>query len=241
MQGLVLAGGHGTRLHPTTKVINKHLLMIYDKPMIFYPIMTLRDAGIKDIVITLGDHDCDRFYELLGSGKELGVNLTYHYHGEPKGIAHAIYSAREELGDEKFVVHLGDNIFTTGLSEIIDNWSWQYADESIVVLKEMQNNASYGVADVEKTLSGTYRLRGIREKSLTPPSNFAVLGAYLLQPTFFTKFEEQLPSGRGEYEITDSLNMLSPEIVVYEDQWFDCGTVDDIFKASEWRRRCVLG
>ena len=86
MKGIVLAGGHATRLRPTSKAVNKHLFQIYDLPLIFFPIMTLRDAGVTDIVLTLGDHECERFYDLLGSGKELGVNLTYHYHGEPKGI-----------------------------------------------------------------------------------------------------------------------------------------------------------
>jgi len=217
--------------------------MIYDKPMIFYPIMALRDAGIKDIVLTLGENEQEnqRFFELLRGGQELGVNLTYHCHGEPKGIAHAIYSAREEIGDEKFVVHLGDNIFTTGLFDIIDDWGWQHSDESIIIVKDIPKKSAYGVANIEKTLTGSIKFKGVHEKSLTPPTNYAVLGAYLLQPTFFTKFEEQTPSGRGEYEITDSINMLYPEVKFYNSPWFDCGTFEDIYKASEWRRGCVLG
>lgn len=238
-KGLILAGGHGTRLHPTTKVINKHLVLIFDKPLIFYAIHTLRDIGIKDITITLGNHESEKFYDLLGSGRELGVNLTYHHHGEPKGIAYAINSAKEYLDGDSFVTILGDNIFTSGLLTAMNDWKIN-PKKSMVVLKQMNNRAAYGVASVE-TRFNRIRAKGFFEKSLTPASEYAVLGAYFLQPNFFSVFDSLEPSGRGEYEIVDALNKLYPETSIYEDDWFDCGTFDDIYKASRWRRRCVLG
>lgn len=237
MKGLILAGGHATRLHPTTKVVNKHLLMIYDRPMIFYAISTMKDIGVTDIIITLGDHDGERFYDLLGSGKELGVNITYHYHGEAKGIAYAINSSKEYLKDEAFIVILGDNIFANGLVGAMTRFK-SNNKENMVVLKQIDNCSSYGVASIEKMTWGV-DARGFYEKSLTPPSNYAVLGAYFLQPEFFKVYDELSPSGRGEYEITDALNKLYPMTYEYNGEWFDCGTFDDIFRASEWRRGCL--
>lgn len=237
MRGLILAGGKGTRLYPTSKVVNKHLFPVYDQPLIFYSIVTLRDIGIKDIIITLGDHDCERFYDLLGSGKELGVDITYHYHGEPKGIAYAIYSAKEHLEGEPFVVHLGDNIFTEGLVGAME-WFKYAPTESMVVLREMDNCASYGVASVSKRWD-VLEATGFYEKSLTPPSNYAVLGAYFLQQEFFDEYEKLTPSGRGEYEITDALNRLYPRVYEYKGGWYDCGSPENIFLASAWRRECL--
>ena len=243
MKGLILAGGHGTRLHPTTKVINKHLLMIYDKPMIFYPIMALRDAGIKDIVLTLGDHDCERFYELLGSGKELGVNLTYHYHGEPKGIAYAINSAREELGNEDFVVHLGDNIFTYGITDFVEGWNsgvkGLYPHNICGILtKKMppHKSHSYGML-----LRHNWKT-AVVEKPVELISQDAVLGCYIFDDRFFKNFDKLTPSSRGEYEITDMINSFETRYIMdYDYPWYDCGTFSDLYQASKWRRGCVLG
>ena len=249
MRGLILAGGHGTRLHPITKVINKHLLMIYDKPMIFYPIMTLRDAGIKDIVLTLGDHDCERFYDLLGSGKKLGVNLTYHYHGEPKGIAYAINSALDEMDTEQVVVHLGDNIFTkgiTGLTASVFKYDWNG-----VIIKEVSRKDAlrYGCIHYDPCKLTEYGWNPeFTEKEEIPRTHILegiMLGCYVFNvDDYKSTFSKALPSVRGEYEITDIFSMLhqfGKDIIFhkYEDDWFDCGVFEDLYQASKWRRSCI--
>jgi len=237
MRGLILAGGHGTRLHPTTQVVNKHLLNIYDKPMIFYPIEALRDAGIRDIVITVGDHDPERFFDLIGDGKELGVKIDYHFHGAPKGIAYAINEARELMRDEPFVVHLGDNIFCEDISPAVNVFRKTLLP--LIVCKSMNKRQvkNYGVPRFKDT-----RVVEVLEKPSIPPSNYAVLGLYFLTSRFFNIYEDLKPSARGEYEITDALTRLVPDLcwIKYDGGWFDCGTFEDIFQATKWRRQRVL-
>ncbi len=235
MKGIVLAGGHGTRLHPTSRVVNKHLFNIYDLPMIFYPIITLRDAGIKDIIITLGDHDTDRFFELLGDGSELGVNIDYHYHGEPRGIPYAIWMCRDRVRDEPFVVHLGDNIFCDGLGLQVN--SFKDLPEPMVVIKKMpwSRARNYGVAMLEQG-----KIVDIIEKPEVNVSQYAVLGAYVLTKRFFKIYKELSPSARGELEITDALRLMNPSWCMYGGHWWDMGTVEDIHQASVWRRSQTL-
>ena len=231
MKGVILAGGHATRLHPTTKVVNKHHLLVYDKPLIFYSIETLRDAGITDIVVTLGDHDAERFFDLLGDGSELGVNIDYHYHGKPLGISHAIWMCRDRVRDEPFVVLLGDNIFCGGLEMQVK--AFMDLPEPMIVLKKMpwEKARNYGVAMIEDD-----RIVDIIEKPKENVSQLAVLGAYFLDKRFFEIYVQLHPSARGEYEITDALKLLKPDWCMYGGQWFDCGTFDDILQAALWRR-----
>ena len=244
MKGLILAGGHATRLYPTTKVVNKHLLMIYDQPLIFYSIKTLRDEGIKDIVITLGDHDCERFYDLLGSGKELGVDITYHYHGEPKGIAYAIHSALDEIDTERFIVHLGDNIFTGGLN----GFSQQSYNYNGVMLKEVlrKDALRYGCVH-HKPTEGNWTPE-FTEKGIIPCNHILdgiMLGCYVFNVDDYRfAFERCLPSGRNEYEITDifsTLHQFGKNLVfhTYQSDWYDCGVFEDLYQASKWRRGCL--
>jgi len=232
MKAIILAGGHATRLHPTTQVVNKHLLNIYDMPMIFYPIITLRDAGIKDIVISLGDHDTERFYDLLGSGASLGVNLEYDYHGKPLGIAYAINHIQYEFPEfleEPFVVHLGDNIFCDGLDPQIRAFR-NRKNINMFLTKQMPWNQArnYGVF--------------INRKFIEKPIDYkpfldVVLGVYFLTPTFFRAYKVIEPSNRGEYEIMHIYNQFFVcEQSKYGGKWFDCGTFDDILEASIWRR-----
>lgn len=251
LKGLILAGGLGTRLRPTTKVINKHLLNIYDQPLIFYPIKTLRDIGITDIVLSLGEHDCERFYDLLGSGKELGVDLTYHYHGEPKGIAYAINSALDEIDTDRFVVHLGDNIFTD--SEDLQDFVELSYDYNGVVIKEVlrKDTHRYGVVYREPWVEGKQAKYFFEEKPKSIPLNCIVegimLGFYIFNKNDYREaFEKCSPSTRGEYEITDVFSRIydtKKNLVFnnYWSDWYDCGQFEDLYKASTWRRECVLG
>jgi len=235
VKGIILAGGHATRLHPTTKVVNKHHILIYDKPMIFYAVETLRDAGITDIIITLGDHDNDRFFELLGHGQDFGVNIDYHFHGKPLGISHAIWMCRDRVGDEPFVVLLGDNIFCDGLQMQVN--AFKDLPKPMMVLKKMPwaKARNYGVALIEDDV-----VVDIVEKPKRKVSQLAVLGVYFLDKTFFEVYKRLNPSGRGEYEITDALKLMNPDWSMYGGLWFDCGTFDDIYQASTWRRNQSL-
>lgn len=227
-----MAGGHGTRLYPTSKVVNKHVFQIYDKPMIFYAIETLRDAGITDIILTLGDHQPEAFFELLGDGSELGVDIDYHYHGAPKGISHAIYMCRDRVRDEPFVVHLGDNIFCDGLEMQVN--AFKDLPKPMVVLKKMPWNKvrNYGVALIEDD-----KIVDIIEKPKENVSQLAVLGAYFLDKRFFEVYKELKPSARGELEITDALKLMKPDWCMYGGKWWDCGGFNSILEASTWRRK----
>ena len=246
MKGLILAGGKGTRLYPTTRVVNKHILLVYDRPMIMHPILTLRDAGITDIIISLSYENPQQMMELLGDGKELGVKLTYIIHGEPKGISYGIYHARHVLGCEPFVCLLGDNIFTEGLKSQIEKFKAN-PDKSLVVLKKVRLEEAnrYGVAEFDWEMPeseivgyGKPLLRRVIEKPQKPPSSYIMTGAYMLTTQFFDIYPSLTPSNRGEFEITDAINALMPNVMyeIYDDQWFDVGTFESIMEASNYLR-----
>jgi len=231
VKGLILAGGYGTRLYPTTKVVNKHLLLVYNKPLIMYAIETLRDAGVTDIVLSLSYRNPEQFVTLLGDGAEFGVNLTYIIHGEPLGISYAIDHAHTVLGDEPFVCFLGDNIFSSDLKPYINKFNGDSVD-AMILLKEvnLEEAKRYGVA----CFNGD-KLVGLEEKPATPKSNFIVVGAYFLTHKFFDVYSKLNRSARGEYEITDAINLLLPNVKyeVYDGEWFDCGTFDNMLEASK--------
>jgi len=233
LKAILLAGGRGTRLHPTTKVINKHGVLIFDLPMIFFPIMTLRDAGITDIILTLGDHDTERFFQLLGDGSELGVKIDYHYHGAPKGIAYAINMCKDRVGDEPFIVLLGDNLFCDGLEMHVK--CFKDSLKPMVVLKKMPwaQAKNYGVAYIENG-----EIEAFAEKPTQLFSDDVVLGVYFLDKRFFEAYRSLKASDRGEYEITDALHAMREYLSYswYGGRWFDLGTFEDILEASIWRR-----
>lgn len=241
MKAIILAGGKGTRLYPTTKVVNKHLMLIYDKPMIFYAVETLKEAGITDIVISLSHDKPENFMELLGDGSELGVNLAYVIHGEPEGISYGIYHARNFLGDEPFMCYLGDNIFGGSLKPYVEMFKAN-PDKTLVLLKKVSYDEAknYGVAEFVEAHGGFPRgvLLKLVEKPETPPSPYIMLGAYFLTPKFFDIYPTLKPSERGEYEITDAMNALMPDVryEVYDGVWFDCGTFDSILEASNYMK-----
>ncbi len=230
MKGVILSGGKGTRLYPLTKVINKNILPIYDKPLIYYPIFTLRDAGIKEILIISGPGHAGQFLDLLGSGKELGVDLTYDIQEEAKGIAHALAIAEDFADESPVAVILGDNIYEENLKKAVDDFKKQEKGAKITV-KQVPDPARFGVVEFkgDKVIS-------IIEKPKEPKSNWIVTGFYLYDKRVFDFIRMLEPSVRGEYEVTDLNNLYLKEgtLTYYKTkgEWIDAGTFDSLLKAN---------
>ncbi|MDN7013580.1 dTDP-4-dehydrorhamnose reductase [Methanoculleus sp. FWC-SCC3] len=227
MKGIILAGGTGSRLYPLTKVTNKHLLPVYDKPMIYYPLQTLVAAGIKDIMIVSGRGHVGHFLELLGSGKDLGVRLTYEIQEGAGGIAQALGLAESWAGTDNVAVILGDNIFQDDIRKDIES----FESGAKIFLKEVPDAQRFGVAEVKGS-----RVIGIEEKPKVPKSNLAVTGLYLYDAGVFEIIRTLKPSGRGELEITDVNNAYirrsAMEFSVLEGFWSDAGTFESLLRAS---------
>ncbi|MFA6918601.1 MAG: sugar phosphate nucleotidyltransferase [Patescibacteria group bacterium] len=232
MKGIILAGGYGTRLMPCTKVTNKHLLPVYDKPMILYPLETLIAAGIKDIMIVSGTGHAGHFLELLGSGRDLGIRLSYAVQEKAGGIAEALGLCEDFADNDKLAVILGDNIFTdqVQIKKAVEDFSSQEKGAKILI-KEVPDPKRFGVAE----LSGD-KVISIEEKPENPKSNFAVTGFYCYDSEVWNIIKTLKPSGRGELEITDVNNhYLATSILTYEmykDEWTDAGTFESLLKAS---------
>lgn len=232
MKGIILAGGTGSRLFPLTKVTNKHLLPVGDKPMIYHPIEKLTEVGIEEILIVTGTEHMGAVVNLLGSGKDFGCRFTYKVQDEAGGIAQALGLAENFAGDEPMVVILGDNIFQMSLQKAMDNYDGTGAQ---ILIKEVPDPKRYGVAELdgEKVLS-------IEEKPEKPKSNYAVTGIYFYDSDVFECIKTLKPSGRGELEITDVNNfyiqqgkMVSSEM---EGWWTDAGTPESYRVANELMR-----
>ncbi len=200
MKGIILAGGTGSRLYPLTRVTNKHLLPVYNKPMIYYPLETLRDAGLDNILLVSGKGHAGHFLELLGDGRDLGIHLSYAVQEEPGGIAQALGLAEDFADDEKVVVMLGDNILEDSIAHAVKDFEAQETGGK-VFLKEVSNPESFGIAWVEGN-----RITKIIEKPQQPDSNFAVVGVYMYDGKVFDVIKTLKPSARGELEVTDLNN-----------------------------------
>lgn len=230
MKGVILAGGTGSRLMPLTKVTNKHLLPVYDKPMIYYPLFTLIGAGIKDILIVSGPGHAGDFVNLLGSGKEYGVRLSYEIQDEAGGIAQALGLA-EAFADEKSVcVILGDNIF----EDKIDVEGFR--DGARIYIKKVNDPQRFGVADVD----AKGKVLSIEEKPKKPRSDYAVTGLYIYDSEVFKVIKTLKPSNRGELEITDVNNYYikkgKMDAKMLKGYWSDAGTFDSLLRASQLAR-----
>ena len=232
MKGVILAGGYGTRLHPLTRVTNKHLLPVYDKPMIYYPIQCLVNAGIKDIMIVTGGNKAGDFLELLGNGKEFGLGeLHYTYQEGAGGIAEALGLARDFIDKDKVVVVLGDNIIQNNIRRAVADFFTQPKGAKIM-LKEVPDPERFGVADVDKKGN----VLGIEEKPSQPKSNYAVIGIYMYDELVFDIISDLKPSGRGELEITDVNNAyirqgtMTSEVL--QGWWTDAGTIESLHRAG---------
>jgi glucose-1-phosphate thymidylyltransferase len=231
MKGVVLAGGTGSRLFPLTKITNKHLLPIFDRPMIYYPISTLVDAGIRDILIVTGGRNAGDFLRLLANGKEFGLNhINYTYQEGEGGIADALNLAEHFADGDKLCVILGDNIIEGSIRQAVDEFRQQSAGARIL-LKEVADAERFGVAEISGGL-----ILNIVEKPKQPKSNYAVTGIYLYDGTVFDKIRHLVPSRRGELEITDVNNAYIREGTMsfsfLDGWWTDAGTFDSLLRAN---------
>lgn len=231
MKGIVLAGGLGTRLNPLTKVTNKHLLPVYDKPMIYYPIQTLVNAGIRDIMVVTGGNNAGDFLCLLGDGREFGLkHVHYTYQEGHGGIAEALGLTRHFAEDDSICVVLGDNIIENNIVDAVKAFEQQQQGAKIL-LKEVPDPQRFGVPE----LSGD-RIVRIEEKPAQPKSNYAVIGIYLYDSTVYDIVETLRPSGRGELEITDVNNAYIERgqmtYAVLDGWWTDAGTFESLLRAN---------
>lgn len=231
MKGIILAGGLGTRLYPLTKITNKHLLPVHDKPMIYYPLQTLVNAGIRDILIVTGGNNAGEFLRLLGNGKEFGLqHINYTYQEGEGGIAAALSLAEYFSDRKKICVVLGDNIIETNILKAVKDFEKQEVGAKIL-LKEVPDPQRFGVPEINGE-----KIVGIEEKPLIPRSKLAVIGIYMYDPTVFNIIRTLKPSGRGELEITDVNNeYIRRGNLTYEilnGWWTDAGTFESLLRAS---------
>ncbi|MEX0656182.1 MAG: glucose-1-phosphate thymidylyltransferase [Nitrosopumilaceae archaeon] len=232
MKGILLHGGHGTRLRPLTHTGPKQLLPIANKPMSQYCIESLKDAGVNDITIIIGGIGAHKVKEYYGTGKNFGVNITYIEQDYPKGIAHAIRLCKDFVGNEKFLVFLGDNIIQKSIKNMADEF-YRSDSKATILLCEVDNPTRFGIADVKDG-----KIKKIMEKPKNPPTNLAVTGIYFLTPVIFDVIDRLEPSWRNELEITDALQKLLEEghKITYNmitDYWKDTGTPQDIINANK--------
>lgn len=231
MKGVILAGGLGSRLFPLTKVTNKHLLPVYDRPMIYYPIQTLVDAGIRDILLVTGGNSAGDFLRLLGNGKEFGLRrIHYAYQEGEGGIAHALALAEHFVDNDKCVVILGDNIFEDDIRPYVAKFERQKSGARLL-LKKVPDPHRFGVAEFKNG-----KVTGIVEKPAKPKSSYAVVGAYMYDPAIFDIIKTLKPSRRGELEITDVNNAYlrrsELEYDILKGFWSDAGTFESLFRAN---------
>ncbi len=232
MKGVILAGGLGTRLYPLTKVTNKHLLPVYDKPMIYYPIQSLINAGIDDILIVTGGNNAGDFLKLLGNGKEFGLkHINYTYQEGEGGIAEALRLAEFFASGERICVVLGDNIIEKNIRKAVENFRRQ-REGAKILLKEVPDPQRFGVAELKGD-----RIARIEEKPKEPKSQYAVIGIYLFDQEVFNTIKTLKPSDRGELEITDVNNRYIEKGLmtwdILEGWWTDAGTFESLLRANQ--------
>lgn len=232
MKGIILAGGLGKRLWPLTKITNKHLLPVYDKPMIYYPLSLLAEAGIKDILLVTGGNHAGEFLRLLGNGQDFGLtHINYAYQEGEGGIAKALDLAKHFAQGQKMVVVLGDNILEHGIKKHVDRFRLQKKGARIL-LKEVEDPERFGVAAIRGN-----KIVSIEEKPKKPRSNFAVTGVYMYDSEVFEIIRTLKPSRRGELEITDVNNAYikkgGMEFDVLDGWWTDSGTIDSLLRANQ--------
>jgi len=231
VRGVVLAGGTGSRLNPLTRVTNKHLLPVYDKPMVYYPIQTLVNAGIQEILLVTGGRNAGEFLRLLGNGRDFGLkHIHYTYQEGEGGIAEALGLAEHFADGKPICVVLGDNIIENNVRRAVENFKRQGSGAKIL-LKEVQDADRFGVAEIHGD-----RVISIEEKPRNPKSNYAVIGIYLYDATVFQKIRRLKPSGRGELEITDVNNFYLEEgnltYEILDGWWTDAGTFESLLRAN---------
>lgn len=230
MKGVILAGGLGTRLRPLTLITNKHLLPIYNKPMILYPLETLKRSGILDIMIVCGREHAGDFINFLGSGKEYGVKLSYAVQDKNNGgIADALSYTEEFIDKQNFAVILGDNIFDENFSKAVKD----FKNGVTVFLKKVKDPQRYGVPVFNNKGD---KIKRIEEKPKKPKSKFAQTGFYLFDGEIFNHIKKIIPSKRGELEMTDAINFYVKKdkinFFILKGMWYDAGTIDSLLQSS---------
>lgn len=230
MRGLILAGGHGTRLRPLTHTSAKQLIPIANKPVLFFGIEALRDAGIRQIVIVVG-HTKSEIVAAVGDGSRFGVHVEYVEQDAPRGLAHAVLTAEPLLGREPFMMYLGDNFLLDGVADVVRRFD-PTRDDALVLLAHVQRPEEFGVARVEGDL-----VRAVVEKPARPPSNLGIVGVYVFQPAIFDACRAIRPSARGELEITDAIqHLIDTERRVVaataRGYWKDTGRPEDLLDAN---------
>ena len=233
VKGVILAGGTGSRLRPLTKVTNKHLLPVYNEPMIYYPLKKLVDAGIKDILIVTGFENAGDFMRLLGSGSQFGVDLTYKIQDEAGGIAQALGLAEHFVSNDKVVIILGDNIFEDDITPYVKDFMKQKTGARIFLKDlDIEEAKRFGIALIDKG-----RVTYVEEKPEYPKSTLCHTGLYMFDSQVFRFIKKLKPSHRGEIEIMDVIDMYVKKDECYYDIvkgfWSDAGTFESLLKASQ--------
>jgi len=231
LKGLILSGGAGTRLRPITHTSAKQLVPVANKPVLFYGIEALVDAGVTEIGIVIAPETGGEIREEVGDGSRFGANVTYIEQDKPAGLAHAVLTARDFLGDSAFVMYLGDNLLRNGIKSLVASFRENEPD-ALVLLTPVQDPSSYGVAE----LDGEHIVRLV-EKPKDPPSNLALVGVYLFSPLIFDAAERLSPSWRGELEITEAIQILiddnrTVQSEVVKGWWKDTGQLADMLDAN---------
>ncbi len=234
MKGIILHGGHGTRLRPLTHTGPKQLLPIANKPMSQYALEDLKQAGVREVGIVTGGTHPQKVEEYYGDGQRFGVSITYIAQDRPRGISHAIGLCRDFVGDDRFIVYLGDNVLRRSLGDYTRRFSGSELD-AMVLLCEVDDPRRFGIAELDGGSPGT--IKRITEKPKDPASNLAVIGIYFLSPKIFGVIDDLKPSWRGELEITDALDLSlrRGQRIGYDTVtgwWKDTGTPEDIIHAN---------
>ena len=235
MKGIILAGGTGTRLYPITKVVSKQLTPLYDKPMIYYPLATLIESGIKEILIITTPEDKERFKELLGNGNDYGITIEYKEQAKPEGLAQAFIIGEDFIGNDSVILTLGDNVFS-GIN-LINKIKKASKNGSTIFGVEVDNPERFGVIELINN-----KVHSIEEKPKNPKSNIAITGLYIFDNKVIEIAKKIKPSKRNELEITDVIkeylkeNKLNVELLNKNDKWFDTGTPESLFEATQYVR-----
>jgi glucose-1-phosphate thymidylyltransferase len=230
MKGIILAGGHATRLRPLTKITSKQLLPVYDRPMIYYPINTLISSGIKDILIIVAPEYSGHFLNLLGSGKEFGANFSFAVQESPRGLADAFIMGEDFIDNDNVTMILGDNIFDRDFSRELKS----FKSGGMVFAKKVPDPHRYGIVEFDKHKKAI----SIEEKPLKPKSNYCVVGLYTYDSRCVRYAKELKPSARGEIEITDLNNHYLKDgelkVNIFDSLWEDAGTFDSLLRVSNY-------
>ena len=231
MKGIVLAGGAGTRLRPLTTITSKQLLPVYDKPMVYYPLQTLLDGGIKEILFIVAPERAADFMRLLGSGKDFGAEFSYKIQDKPEGLAQAFIIGSNFIGNDDVTMILGDNIFVGNVSFLHDSIK-TFKSGARVFAKRVPDPERFGVVEFDKNMQAVT----IEEKPKQPKSDYAVTGLYIYDNSVVKRAANLKPSARGELEITDLNNLYLKEnaldVSIYEGEWLDTGTFDSLLDAG---------